>query len=68
MKIILPYDPEWRAWKWAKENCPSYITHQESTVPEGLVPVKGGWVAERPYIEYCFSDERDATAFALRWR
>lgn len=68
MKITLPYDPEWRALDWAKENCPSYITNQASTVLGGLVPVKGGWVAKRPDIEYYFGDERDATAFALRWR
>lgn len=67
MKITLPFDPEWRALAWARENCPGYITNQAAKDQPQLVPVKGGWVAERPYIEYYFSNERDATAFALKW-
>ena len=66
MKVTIPYDPTWRALEWAKENCPSYITNQVATARTRIVPVKGGWVAEHN-IEYYFSNERDATVFALKW-
>lgn len=52
IKVLLPYDPIWKALLWAKENCPSYITN--SSDPEGK-------------IVYYFSEENDAVIFTLRW-
>lgn len=52
MIVTLPYDPLWTALEWAKKNCPSYITNR---------------VAEDGKICYYFGEERDATAFLLRW-
>lgn len=59
IKVTLPYDPIWRPLEWAKENCPSYITnalHEND---------QRDWEYLR--IDYFFSDEKDATLFALRW-
>ncbi len=66
MKVTLPWDPEWKPLEWAKENCPSYITNDENRERNGLIMVDGGWAKEY-YIDYFFSDEKDATMFALRW-
>ena len=54
MTVTLPWDHDCvdKALEWAKENCPSYITH--------LVGPDYG-------IVYYFSDEKDAVLFALRW-
>jgi len=52
MKVALPYDTTWAALKWAKDNCPSYITN--SSTPEGK-------------IVYYFGQEKDAMIFTLRW-
>ncbi len=52
MKVILPYDATWAPLKWAKKNCPSYITNAAS--PEGK-------------IVYYFGTEKDAAIFILRW-
>jgi len=65
MKVTIPYDPDWPALQWAKENCPSYITNNTSTHPN-LQKVSGGWV-NVPHIDYYFGDEQDAVAFTLRW-
>ena len=56
MKVTLPYDTQWLALKWAKVNCPSYITNQGENI--GL---------DVYVIHYFFGQQRDATAFALRW-
>ena len=56
--VTLPYDPEWRALSWAKANCPSYITNQMHPKTALLIG---------PYIDYYFSDDKDATFFALKW-
>lgn len=48
------------AYKWAKENCPSYIT----------VNVKLGdnFLDETEmYVTFYFGEEKEATLFALRW-
>jgi len=75
MTVILPYDPTWKPLAWAKENCPSYITNEIINTgimkPRmGKVPgpgtVPGGWV-NHSNVVYYFSDERDATFFALKW-
>lgn len=59
MKVAtLPYDPQWRALEWIKENCPSYITndvHKE----------KGTELVTR--IDYFFGDDRDVVWTLLRW-
>lgn len=60
IKVNLPYDPEWKALEWTKKNCPSYITND----------VAGG---ESDYtrpiaIDYFFSDEKDATLFAMKFK
>ena len=51
-RVILPYDPEWRALRWAKKHCPSYITNQADVNRK---------------IVYYFSDEQEAMLFTLRW-
>lgn len=51
-QVVLPYDPEWEPLYWAKQNCPSYITNMST---------------DRGEICYCFSNEKDALMFALRW-
>jgi hypothetical protein len=52
IRIVLAYDPDWQALRWAKENCSSYITNTAT---------------EDTKICYYFREERDATAFVLRW-
>ena len=54
----LPYDPEWRALKWAKENCPSYITN---SAPWPQLGAAGN-------INYFFADREDLTLFTLKWK
>lgn len=56
MKVTLPYDPEWPALKWAKENCPSYYTNDAT--PVGF---------DEYYVNYYFSEEKDVVAFTLKW-
>jgi hypothetical protein len=65
MTVTLPYDPEWKALAWAKDHCPSYITNEVRNNTR-LKKVPGGWVPNHRIV-YHFSDERDATFFALRW-
>lgn len=43
------------ALKWAKKNCPSYITND-------AVQHRGVY-----YYRFFFGKERDVTAFALKW-
>jgi hypothetical protein len=67
IRVTLPYNPEdWRPLTWAVKNCPSYITNERNFKVGGLTKVKGGWV-NTIHIDYLFSDEKDATAFSLRW-
>jgi hypothetical protein len=56
--VTLPYDSEWTAQVWAKENCPSYIT---STVKLAETLNDG------TKIVYFFSKESDAILFTLMW-
>jgi hypothetical protein len=65
MTVTLPYDPNWKALAWAKENCPSYITN-ESVNTTRLKKVSGGWVPDSNIVYY-FSNEKDAMWFVLRW-
>jgi hypothetical protein len=59
MKVTIPYDPDWPALQWAKENCPSYITNTAEVV---------GPVGDSKYVvHYYFSNERDVVVFSLRW-
>ncbi len=53
--VTLPYDPNWLALNWAKNNCTSYITNKASArgVDYDIV--------------YYFSNEKDAIAFMLKW-
>jgi hypothetical protein len=64
MKVTIPYDPQWIPLKWAKKNCPSYITND-------VTPVEPKRSLSDPtnqiYINYYFSEERDAMMFMLRW-
>jgi hypothetical protein len=64
IKVTLPYDPEWRALRWAHEHCESYITNVAN--PAGLKSAPGGWIADY-CIVYYFGDENDAALFALKW-
>ncbi len=62
MKVTLPHDPFWYALEWAVLNCPSYITNDvEKHIHEftGIETVIN--------VNYYFSNERDATLFALKW-
>lgn len=70
----LPYDPEWRALKWARENCPSYITNcaaptqlkyfpnydTDRAAPNRLRTIAG--------IDYYFADREELTLFTLKWK
>ena len=66
MTVTLPYDPEWKALAWAKENCPSYITNKVSNTTRLKRVASSGWVNDSSIVYY-FSDERDVTFFMLRW-
>lgn len=57
MKVTLPYDPEWPALKWAKENCPSYYTNTATQVDSVY-----GY-----NVHYYFTEEKDVVAFTLKW-
>lgn len=59
MTVTIPYDPLWTALEWAKEHCPSYITND--------IHMAGYNDHDLSKIDYHFSDEKDATAFLLRW-
>lgn len=60
MQVDVPYSKANDARKWVKDNCPSYITLNVKTTPD--------WIDNTEmYITFYFSDERDATLFALRW-
>jgi hypothetical protein len=60
-RVILPYDPSWRALEWAKKHCSSYITNN-------AVERKYNRFFSRYYdIEYIFSNQKDAVLFSLRW-
>ena len=63
--VTVTYDAHWKAFEWAKENCPSYITN--AVGPAKLHSLPGGWVTKYYDIIYYFSDEKDAVLFALRW-
>ena len=60
MTVTLPYDPMWRALKWAKEHCPSYITndlHQD-----------GYYTYDQSKIDYFFASDKEAMMFRLKWQ
>jgi hypothetical protein len=63
-KVTIPYNIIDPALKWAKDNCPSYITNN-------VVPVSFVEANDSDYISvrviFHFSEEKDATLFALRW-
>ncbi len=63
-RVTLPYDPVWIALDWAKQHCPSYVTHASG--PDRTKKVPGGWVNDASIVYY-FNDERDAVFFSLRW-
>ncbi len=50
--VTLPYDPAWPALRWAKDNCPGYITNNADSSGR---------------IVYYFTNEKDAIAFTLKW-
>lgn len=64
MTVTLPYDPEWQALHWAKQNCPSYITNTAVLFSNSE---NAGTPLKIYSIHYYFGDERDAVAFALKW-
>lgn len=57
--VTLPYDPTWKPLDWVKKNCPSYITN--------AVHLAENNVHDTSRIDYFFSQQRDATIFALKW-
>jgi hypothetical protein len=62
-KVTLPYDASWSALNWAKKHCPSYITNEASKEKNQ----HQSFSRRMYYIDYLFSDERDAMIFSLRW-
>jgi hypothetical protein len=62
--VVIPYDPTWRALEWAKEHCPSYITNDRESAQPRPYPDHN---TEDVRIRFYFGNERDATAFALKW-
>jgi hypothetical protein len=69
MKVTLPYDPTWQALEWAKRNCPSYITNNTNEFGPFTVTYNRYNTSQTVMyqINYYFGDEKDATAFLLRW-
>lgn len=66
MTVTLPYDSQWGALAWARENCPSYITN--TTDPASLMTVKQCYSnGTGVRIVYHFGDEKDVLMFMLRW-
>lgn len=61
--VTLPYDLGQKPLKWAKQNCPSYITNRAHPAP--LVGYK---MYDNSKIDYFFSDEKDMLMFAMRWQ
>lgn len=59
MIVTLPYDYSSEPLKWAKENCPSYITND--------IHMNKDKKWDSNYIDFFFSSEKDAAWFALRW-
>lgn len=63
--VTLPWSPTWEALEWAKKHCPSYITNSAATSEKtgnGSSPVYIEY-----YINYHFSDPKDAILFRLMW-
>lgn len=61
--VSLPYDRNWEALKWAKENCPGYITNRMNILRSKMF-LTGN---DEFVIDYFFSNEKDKVAFLLRW-
>jgi hypothetical protein len=63
-EVTIPYHIIDPALKWAKDNCPSYITntmapiHYTADLPVDFISIR---------VIFHFSEEKDATLFALRW-
>ena len=62
--VVIPYDPTWRALEWAKVHCTSYITNDREYERPRPYPDHN---TEDVRIRFYFGNERDATAFALKW-
>jgi hypothetical protein len=70
--VVIPYDPTWQALAWAKKHCPSYITNDRMVNPPSWMQLAGtrsypDHNTEDVRIRFYFGNERDATAFALKW-
>jgi hypothetical protein len=71
IKVTLPYDNVWTPLDWAKENCPSYITNDVNKESLAFINVNKeslAFISKRIYIDYFFSDEKDAVLFALKFK
>ena len=55
------YDRFIDAGLWAQDNCPSFVTYS-------IVDVSDHTLYFDQVAEYVFRDERDAVAFALKWK
>jgi len=62
-KVTLPYDSSRAITEWAKKHCSSYITNELNKEKNQ----HRSFSSRMYYIDYLFSDERDATMFMLKW-
>jgi hypothetical protein len=64
--IFMDHNP----YKWAEEHCPSFVSVtqvSEEVCEEVASPHRPRhWVLEY-YVRFHFTDERDASLFAMRW-
>ena len=61
MRIVLPYDPDWQALKWAKDHCSSYITNKAEVAESSKI----GHIQYN--VVYYFSNDQEALMFKLKW-
>ena len=61
MRIVLPYDPDWQALKWAKDHCSSYITNKAEVAESSKI----GYIQYN--VVYYFSNDQEALMFKLKW-
>jgi hypothetical protein len=66
-EVVIPYDPAWEPLDWAKEHCPSYITNRAIAQETKYDIIVRAYYNDYDVVYY-FSEGKDATAFALKWK